>query len=93
MGASPTLERFVSIEERLDALEMAFMAVMAADESQAEDEQRDSAGSMAGDSLGPIDYAATQAEKKGDPNPRLRRVIERAYWLLAGNPHAEITQR
>jgi hypothetical protein len=90
MGASPTLERIVTIEERLDALEMAFMAVMAGDQGTADEEGRDSLGSHGGSVLAYDDYHLTQAEKAGHLNPRLRRVMDRAHWLLQGKPNEPV---
>lgn len=69
---------------------MAFMAIMASDAGAAEDEERDSIGSMAEACLGPLDHDLSQSEKVGDVNPRLRRIVERAKWLLAGNPYDPI---
>ncbi|MBB4083225.1 hypothetical protein [Brevundimonas lenta] len=75
------------LEERQDAMDMAFMAIMTNDQTAAEEEGRDSIGSLAEAAVGPLDYDLRQSESQGDINPRLRRVIERAKWLLAGNPY------
>lgn len=63
---------------------------MSSDEVAAELEGRDSVGSMAEVCLGPADHQQTKDESVGDLNPRLRRILERAKWLLGGNPYAEI---
>ncbi|NJC42033.1 hypothetical protein GGQ87_002328 [Brevundimonas alba] len=75
------------LEERQDAMDMAFMAIMTNDQTAAEQEGRDCIGSLAEAAVGPLDYDLRQSERQGDINPRLRRVIERAKWLLAGNPY------
>lgn len=40
--------------------------------------------------LGPADCQLGQDENGGDVNLRLRRILERADRLFAGNPYAEI---
>ncbi len=90
MPALTTEQRIARLEERQEALDMAFMAVMASDQVTAEDEGRDSTGSMAEGCLGPLDYDLSQSEKVGDVNPRLRRIVRRAQWLLAGKPYTPI---
>ena len=83
-------QRLARREERQDAMELAFMAIMTNDQTAAEEEGRDSIGSLAEAAVGPLDYDLRQSERQGDINPRLRRVIERAKWLLAGNPYEQI---
>lgn len=89
MPAKTPEQRLDQIEERIDAIEQAFLALMASDETDAEMEERDSLGSMAESCLAPDDYHLTQAERGGDINPRRRRVLRRAQWLLAGNFHTK----
>lgn len=85
---TPSIEqRLAKLEERQDAMDMAFMAIVTNDQTAAEEEGRDSIGSLAEAAVGPLDYDLRQSERGGDINPRLRRVIERAKWLLAGNPY------
>lgn len=90
MPAPSVEQRLAKLEERQDAMDMAFMAIMTNDQAAAEEEGRDPIGSLAEAAVGPLDYDLSQSERQGDINPRLRRVVERAKWLLAGNPHAPI---
>lgn len=76
-------QRLDLIELRQDAVEMAIRALVQQDIDAAEEEGRDDIGNQAQSCIANDDYHLTQAERAGDLNPRRRRIIDLANWLLS----------
>lgn len=78
-------QRLELIELRQDAFEMAIRALVNQDVDSAEEEGRDDIGNQAQSCIAYDDYHLTQAEREGDINPRRRRIIDLAIWLLSSS--------
>jgi len=82
MGTLSTEERIVRLEERQEAMETAFRAILFADYTAAQEQGRDGLASDGLTALAPDEYCLNQAEKSRDASARRRRILDRAAWLL-----------